>query len=161
MPPSKRNPVPRWAGRASRRNFAASNFRLVDRLLPSDHQQIRRRDLNAEARVQAAIVDWIRTVAPSILVFSVPNGGLRTKAEAARLKWTGALAGVPDLAIVAPGGRVHFLEVKTPTSRLSSDQRTVHDALVALGTAPAIVRSIDDVRRAFAAWGLSTREVLP
>jgi hypothetical protein len=117
-----------------------------------------RRDLNAEARIQAAIVEWIRTVAPGVLVFAIPNGGLRTKAEAARLKWTGTLAGVPDLAIVAHGGRIYFIEVKTADGTLSADQRTLRDWLIALGCAPAICRSVDDVRRSFAAWGISTRE---
>jgi len=94
------------------------------------------------------------------MVFAVPNGGLRSKAEAARLKWTGVVAGVPDLAVVAPGGRVFFLEVKTEAGRLSADQRAVHDRLVALGTPAAIVRSIDEARLAFAAWGLQTREAV-
>jgi hypothetical protein len=52
---------------------------------------------NAEANVQAAIVAWIRTVAPELIVFHPPNGGLRGKSEAARLKWIGTLAGIPDL----------------------------------------------------------------
>lgn len=29
---------------------------------------------NAEAKIQAAIVSWVRTVAPQCMVFSVPNG---------------------------------------------------------------------------------------
>ena len=74
------------------------------------------------------------------------------------MKWQGVLAGVPDLVIVTSGGRVHFLEVKTEAGRLSADQRAVHERLVALGTPAAIVRSIDDARLAFAAWGIGTRE---
>lgn len=112
----------------------------------------------SEDQIQAAIVEWIRTVAPGALVFAVPNGGLRTKAEAARLKWTGVLAGVPDLIVLAPVGRVFALEVKTEVGRLSENQREIFDCLVAIGVQRAIVRSIDDVRRAFAAWGLETRE---
>ena len=117
-----------------------------------------RRDFNAEARVQASIVEHARLVAPDILVFAVPNGGLRSKAEAARMKWTGTLAGIPDLVVIAPVGRVFFIEVKTPAGRLSDDQRAIFDRLVALGTPRAIVRSIDDVRRVFAEWRISTRE---
>jgi hypothetical protein len=82
-------------------------------------------DRNGEARIQASIVEWVRTVAPGVLIFHIPNGGYRSKAEAARLKWTGVLAGVPDLAIIAPGGRAFFLEVKTATGRLSEVQREV------------------------------------
>ena len=113
---------------------------------------------NAEARIQAAIVEWVRTVAPDVLVYAVPNGGLRTKAEAALLRWTGTLAGVPDLAVVAAGGRVYHMEVKTPDGRVSPEQRALMMRLTALGAGVAVVRSIDDVRTAFAAWGISTRE---
>jgi hypothetical protein len=76
---------------------------------------------NAEARIQATIVEWVRTVAPDVLIFSVPNGGLRTKAEASLFKWTGQLAGIPDLAIVADSGRVRFIEVKAPKGYLSPE----------------------------------------
>jgi hypothetical protein len=71
----------------------------------------RPRDGNAEARIQHSIVEYVRLVAPHVLIFAIPNGGLRTKTEAARLKWTGTLAGVPDLAIVAPGGRAFLIEL--------------------------------------------------
>jgi len=118
----------------------------------------RARDASAEARIQAAIVEWIRLVAPDIVVFAIPNGGLRTPREAARLKWTGTLAGIPDLAIVASGGRVHFIEVKQPGGVLSDDQRFIRDRLVALGTPPAIAKSVDDALRAFSAWRIKTRE---
>ena len=121
----------------------------------------RRRDGNAEARIQAAVVEWIRWCAPQTVVFAIPNGGLRGKAEAARLRWTGVLAGVPDLAVLAPVGKVFFLEVKTPDGRLSADQAEMFDQLVALGIDAAIVRSVDDVRAAFRAWGIETREAFP
>jgi len=125
-----------------------------------DRPPRRKRDGNAEARVQAAVVEWIRTVAPQCLVFAVPNGGLRSKSEAARLKWTGVLAGVPDLCVIAPGGRAFFLECKAPIGGVvSPDQWAVIDRLRGLGSPTAIVRSIDDARAAFQEWGIETREV--
>jgi hypothetical protein len=125
---------------------------------PFDLFGYRKRDGNAEARIQHAIVEYVRLVAPGMLIFAIPNGGLRAKAEAARLKWTGVLAGVPDLAIVAPGGRVYFIEVKQPRGVLSDDQRAIRDWLIALGSPPAICKSIDDARRALVAWGIETNE---
>jgi hypothetical protein len=116
-------------------------------------------DRNAEARVQAAIVTFVRIAVPDVIIFAVPNGGLRSKVEAARLKWTGVLAGVPDLAIVGPGGKAFFLEVKAPKGRASTQQKDVLERLASLGAQSAIVRSIDDVRRAFEAWQIPTREV--
>jgi hypothetical protein len=116
------------------------------------------RDTNAEAQRQAAIVDYVRWVAPHIVIWAVPNGGLRTKAEAARLKWTGVLAGVLDLTLALPDARSAFWETKTPRGRLSDDQLAIIDRLTALGHSCAVVRDIDDARRELAALGIETRE---
>ena len=115
---------------------------------------------NAEAKIQAAIVEWVRTVAPDILIFSIPNGGLRTKAEAALFKWTGATAGIPDLALIIGDGRACFVEVKTPEGRVSPEQREIMQRLESLGASCIVARSIDDVRAAFAEWAIPTREVV-
>jgi hypothetical protein len=115
---------------------------------------------NAEAKIQASVVQFVRTVAPSVLIFSVPMGGLRTKAEAALLRWTGALAGVLDLVLVLPGGRAAFWEIKTPVGRLSPAQCEMIARLDDLETPYAIIRSLDDARRELAALGISTREAV-
>jgi hypothetical protein len=121
---------------------------------------IRLRDRNAEARIQAAIVEWIRTVAPEVIVFAVPNGGLRSKSEAARMKWTGTLAGVPDLVVIGPGGRAYFMEVKAPGGTVSKPQSDMMLHLSVAGSKCRVMKSIDDARTAFKAWGIPTREVV-
>jgi hypothetical protein len=130
----------------------------MPRKKPAPSGQPKPRDANAEAKVQSSILEWIKLAAPDVLAFHVPNGGLRSKPEAARLRWQGVLAGAPDLVFVAPGGRTFFGEVKTATGRLSAEQRAVHDAFVALGRPVAILRGIDDARAAFREWGIRTRE---
>jgi hypothetical protein len=50
------------------------------------------------------------------------------------MKWTGVLAGVPDLAIVAPGGRAQFIEVKTAAGQVSP--------IAEMAAAAAIVASL-------------------
>jgi hypothetical protein len=151
-------PPPREAGGGSQ--FEQLGGRLDQRIDQNRRESNRtsRPDLNAEARIQAAIVAFVRAVAPQVLIFADPNGGLRTQAEAARLKWTGVLAGVPDLVVIGPGGRALFLEVKTETGSLSASQREMFDRLTSAGTAPAIVRWVDDVRAAFRAWNIETME---
>ena len=116
------------------------------------------RDSNAEARRQAAIVEYVRWVAPQLVIFAVPNGGLRSKPEAARLKWTGVLAGVLDLVLVLPEGRSAYWETKTPRGRLSDDQREFIRRLEANGHVWALVRDIDDARAELARLRIATRE---
>jgi VRR-NUC domain len=153
--PAERDSDPRE--RARRKTTFCGSFKEA----ATSGQGASRADVNAEARIQAAIVEWARVVAPDILIFSIPNGGLRSKAEAARMKWTGVVAGVPDLCVIAPSGRAFFIEVKTPGGRLSPEQHAIFDHLVTLGTPAAIVRSIDDARLAFAEWSIPTREAHP
>ena len=124
-----------------------------------DPPAARRRDGNGEARRQASIVDFVRWVAPQVVIFAVPNGGLRSKSEAARLKWQGVLAGVLDLVLVLPDARVAFWETKTPAGRISAAQHAFIDQLDRRGHSWALVRSIDDARRELAALGIETREV--
>jgi hypothetical protein len=116
-----------------------------------------KRDNNSEAREQAAMVEYVRWVKPEILIFHVANGGLRSKTEAARLKWMGVLAGVPDLILILPKGRCAFWEVKWK-GELSPEQRDFIKRLTELGHSWAVVRSIDDARRELAALGIETKE---
>jgi len=120
--------------------------------------QPRRPDRNLEAREQAAIVEWIRTVAPDLIVFHPPNGGLRGKAEAGRLKWIGTLAGIPDLVVLGQDGQVWLIEVKAEHGVLSTEQREIRDRCIAMRIPFVVARNIDDVRKAFSIWGISTRE---
>lgn len=116
------------------------------------------RGLNAEAQVQAAIIAWLRTVGFP-LAFHVPNGGLRSKREAARFKWMGVLAGVPDIVIPLGGRLVFFMEVKADHScPLRKDQKTFRDFIEKTGGLWACVTSIDEARAALARWGVPTRE---
>ena len=123
-----------------------------------ENSEIRPCGRNAEAQIQASIVAWIWLVAPELLVFHVPNGGFRTKAEAARMKWIGVLAGIPDLVLLGRDGKSWLIEVKAADGSLSPEQRVIRDAAVALRVPYRIARSIDDVRQAFESWEIPTRE---
>jgi hypothetical protein len=118
---------------------------------------------NAEAQIQAAIVQYVRTVAPDVLIFHVPNGGLRSKSEAARLKWQGVVPGIPDLVLLwrypwhSPP-QIAFFEIKAPKGRLSFDQCCILEWLDDQGFSYAIVRSIDDARTHLAKLGIPTRD---
>lgn len=66
-------------------------------------------------------------------LFAIPNGGLRDKITAARLKAEGVKAGVPDVMLPWPRGSYAglFIEMKKPGEKVRKDsaQEEWHDYL--------------------------------
>jgi hypothetical protein len=58
---------------------------------------------------QAEFVQWMKRTYPEHKIFAIPNGGMRSKAVAMKLKVEGVMRGVPDLFI--PSLRL-FVEMK-------------------------------------------------
>jgi len=76
---------------------------------------------------QAALFAWIaqQTDYPELkLAFAIPNGGLRDKVTAARLKAEGAKAGVWDIFLPVPRCLCHglFIEMKVGDNTLTKKQ---------------------------------------
>lgn len=117
---------------------------------------------HTETQIHIAIVHWIKTVSPSTICFHVPNGGLRSKREAAKLRAMGVLPGVPDLILIcdAPGPCLAFLEIKAPGAYLTAEQKSFMDRVYTMGAPHAVVRSIDDVREVFKRWQVPSREAM-
>jgi hypothetical protein len=119
---------------------------------------------SSEDAIQRGIVRYLRTVLPSgWIVFAVPNGGSRNLIEAAKMKGTGTLAGMPDLCIlgcdVAGYPTTYFIEVKSAKGRPSLPQLDMHDRLLDLGHEVGIARSIDDAKALCLRWLLPIRDV--
>lgn len=93
-----------------------------------------------EDTIQKNIIDAVRLYYPRSTIFSVPNGGHRSKVEAGILKATGALAGVSDLILVHEG-QVYFFEVKTETGKQSDSQKLFEQKIHAQGLKYFIVHS--------------------
>lgn len=95
--------------------------------------------IKGEAAEQARLVACLRrhwsTFDDSTrpIVFAVPNGGSRDAREGANLKVGGVVAGVPDLCIVYPSGRVIWLEMKDAQGKLSTVQKELHKRFEQIG----------------------------
>jgi hypothetical protein len=121
-----------------------------------------------ESQIQRAIVDWITVVAPDVIVFAIPNSSTRKPGGRAGNAVPGLRKGVFDLGLILPrgsgniagrlGGLTAYIEVKTDKGELSDDQIEFRRTLITRSVPHCIARSIDDVRAAFAAWGVTTRE---
>jgi len=87
----------------------------------------------SEAAEQQKVIEWCRTTAYRLhgttsagsgLIFHIPNGGWRTRTEAARLKALGVKAGVSDLFLpvaVAPHHGL-WIELKAGNGQLQANQ---------------------------------------
>mgnify|MGYP006353191267 FL=1 len=112
----------------------------------------------SEDDLQKQIVTYARAVLPKgWLIFSVPNGGKRSKATAGILKATGVLSGVSDLVIIGPWKFALFAEVKTAKGVVMPEQYAFHETVKAMGFYGAIWRSVDDAAKTFKALGVPVK----
>lgn len=112
-------------------------------------------DVPTEHTEQAKLVGRTRSFYPGVIVFAVPNGGLRNPKEAVRLKAEGVLAGVPDLVFAEPRGKYHGLYVEMKRRKggsVSEDQRKLHGKLRARGYKVMVGWGVDDVWPAVEAY---------
>jgi VRR-NUC domain-containing protein len=92
-----------------------------------------------EAAHQTALFCWAalpeqQTKYPELqLMFHIPNGGTRNKAEAGNLKAQGVKAGVPDIFLPVPKAWYAglFIEMKVKPNKTSKQQDDYIDELIA------------------------------
>ena len=103
---------------------------------------------NEESRLQMNCVKLFRLQNREIshLLFSIPNGGYRSKTIAGIMKAEGVVSGVPDLFLAIPKGQYAglFIEMKTPKGVVSDNQKMMIEALKKQGYAVEICRTIPD-----------------
>lgn len=96
-------------------------------------------DLASEFQHAVSLLDWCRLamrVYPELRwFFAVPNGELRDKRLAAKLKASGVKAGVSDYVLPAARGGFHglFLELKKVKARPTPMQREFLDDMAKAG----------------------------
>lgn len=112
----------------------------------------------SEGALQRSIVDFVRLVCPQLLVFAIPNASHRTIGGFAGNGVAGLYPGIHDLCLLAPLGRVYFVEVKVAGGVLSAVQSAVHIKMTTMGVPHCVARSIEDVRVALRNWNIETRE---
>lgn len=117
----------------------------------------RSRRMDPEEALQRSCIDFARVSVPHVVVFAVPNGGKRTKAEAGTLKAMGVLAGVYDLCVLLRQGGVGFIELKAPGKGTPSDRRSPEQIQFGIdadlwGAQLGCVDTIEDFERTLRAW---------
>lgn len=89
---------------------------------------MKRKATATEHQEQAALFERVelegRKYPELELLFAIPNGGLRDKRVAAKLKAEGVKPGVPDLCLPVARGRYHglFIEMKAKGGTVTPEQ---------------------------------------
>ena len=111
-----------------------------------------------EEAEQAALFEWAAYKTcqwPELaFLFHIPNGGLRNKATAARLKAAGVKPGVPDLFLPATRGHYAglFIEMKYGSNKPTPDQQRYLDMLQREGYAVAVCYGCEEAIETIAAY---------
>jgi hypothetical protein len=79
-----------------------------------------------------------------VVYYHTPNGELRDKRAAAKLKAMGTLPGVADLTFIYPGPQVLYLELKAKGNTLTREQETFGERVKAIGCRFEVADTIDD-----------------
>lgn len=114
-----------------------------------------RRARRQEDAVQRAVFNHLRARgAPDMVAFHVPNGGKRSRIEAAIMKGLGVTAGIPDIIIVKDR-QTFALELKPEHGgRLEPSQKDMLAALDKAGAFTAVAHGVDQALRILEAWGV-------
>lgn len=105
----------------------------------------RARPRHLEDTLQEHCVFAFRLQWQDILIFAIPNGGKRSKFEAARMKKQGVTAGIPDLFLSAKRGEYGglYIELKVGKNGLSESQKQIKAHLEAEGYKYEVHRNVD------------------
>lgn len=89
-----------------------------------------------------------------IFAFHIPNHGLfNPKARRYNFVDVYHVAGIPDLAVALPKGRILWVELKAPKGTQSEAQKVVEARLRALGHEYILARRVEDVSDALRVGG--------
>ena len=105
---------------------------MVDRI-PTEHEE------------QRQFVSWFRQTYHGVRIFAIPNGGIRSKSQAGRLKAEGVSPGVPDLFVPA---WALWIEMKRQKGgSVSLEQKDWHQYLIGIGHKVLIAKGFEDAVR--------------
>ncbi len=111
-----------------------------------------------EEALHRAACRFLNISAPSVHYWHTPNQrGTRKGWEQGLLTGLGMKRGVPDLAVILPGGRIAFLEFKSLKGSLSLEQRVWRQHVELMGAKYAHCRSLEDVEAALVEWGVELK----
>jgi hypothetical protein len=109
--------------------------------------------LQSEGKIQQeAIMEiWNKMPETRLCLFHIPNGMFSNAREGAKFKAQGVISGVPDLVFVW-AGKTRYIEVKTESGRLSTEQVKLHQKWNEQGVEVKVCRSSQEIIDMVRSW---------
>lgn len=103
-----------------------------------------------EHQEQVALIKWFRMQYPRLIMFAIPNGGVRNIVTAIKLKDEGVLAGVSDLFLMKANATHHglFIEMKAAKGKVSDTQKYFIEQARAQGYAACVCFGFEEAQAA-------------
>jgi hypothetical protein len=92
-------------------------------------------------------------IKPDWQYFHPANGEVRDPRQGAKLKAMGVVPGTPDLVMLSPEGRPHFMEFKRATGAVSAPQQEFMLWAIRANVPHSVVRSVEQALSVFEFWG--------
>jgi hypothetical protein len=111
-----------------------------------DHKPKRKKPSHPESDLQKACVKWFKLQYPQRVIFAIPNGGNRSRIEAAIMQGEGVMSGVSDLFIPEPMQNFHglWIEMKIKPNKLTDEQLKFTLRMVERDYKTAVCYSLDE-----------------
>ena len=101
-----------------------------------------------ESHEQRQLIQWCRTIPELQFMFHIPNESIGGRKWIIRNRQLGVKSGVPDLMLPIPSKGYHgmFIEMKTKTGRLTTEQKRWLTALQQLGYYATVAHGWEDAK---------------
>lgn len=107
----------------------------------------------SEHKLQAMLIDYVtNTMRRRMYAFAIPNAARRSFALAAKMKAEGLRAGVADVAVMMPYGRMGWLELKSERGTMSDEQYGFQAICNRFEHPHAVIRSYDQGTEILQLW---------
>lgn len=99
-----------------------------------------------ESKLQQMCVKWAKMQYPKLMIFAIPNEGIRSARAAMRMKAEGMLSGVADLFLKIESKEPLFIEMKFGKNKQKASQKEFESKITECGCNYLVCSSFEDFK---------------
>ena len=100
-----------------------------------------------------AVFDLRKMIKPEWQIIHAPNEEVQNPRTVSKQMALGMCPGCPDLLLISPEGKSHFMEFKSENGALDQAQRDFQLWAIRANLPHSVVRSVSEAMKVFRFWG--------